>query len=59
METVISRSETELRAQRQRLLDRAGINEDELRRRAENYQLTAEQMDVLTTIDNIDFLLGE
>ncbi len=59
METVISRSETELRAQRQRLLERAGINEDELRRRAENYQLTAEQMDVLTTIDNIDFLLGE
>ncbi|MFB4319947.1 hypothetical protein [Actinomadura sp. 21ATH] len=59
MATVISRSEAELRAQRRHLLERAGIAEDELRRRAQSYQLTAEQMDVLTAIDNIDYLLGD
>ncbi|GAA0387448.1 hypothetical protein Acor_83870 [Acrocarpospora corrugata] len=45
MSTVIEKSERALRRERAALLKRAGISEDELRRQAETYQLTAEQMD--------------
>lgn len=57
MATVISRSAKELRRERAGLLRRAGLSEPELRSRAETYQLTAEQMDILDAIDNIDYLL--
>lgn len=56
--TVISRSNDELKHEREELLQRSGLPEDELRRRAETYQLTTEQMDIVHAIDNIDFLLG-
>jgi hypothetical protein len=59
MATVISRSTEELKQERQHLLDRAGLAEHELRGRAETYQLTAEQMDILDAIDNIDYLLND
>lgn len=59
MSTVISRSPTELRDEREMLLHRAGLAEDDLRRRAENYQLSAQQMDILDAIDNIDYLLED
>jgi hypothetical protein len=58
MATVISRSTEELRQEREHLLGRASLSEQELRSRAETYQLTAEQMDILDAIDNIDYLLN-
>jgi hypothetical protein len=58
MATVISRSAQELKQERQHLLRRAGLSERELRDRAETYQLTSEQMDILDAIQNIDYLLN-
>lgn len=58
MATVISRSAEELKRERKHLLRRAGLPERELRSRAETYQLTANQMDILDAIDNIDYLLN-
>lgn len=57
--TVISRSNAELWQERGELLELAGLPEPELRRRAATYQLTAEQLDILDAIDNIDFLLND
>lgn len=57
MATVISRSTEELTLEREHLLGRAGLSEQELRCRAETYQLTVEQMDILDAIKNIDYLL--
>lgn len=59
MATVISRSAEELTQERQHLLRRAGLSEHELRDRAQTYQLTAEQMDILDAINNIDYLLND
>jgi hypothetical protein len=59
MATVIGRSADELRAERQALIRRAGIDEAELRNRASSYQLTSEQMDILDAINGIDYLLED
>lgn len=59
MATVVSRSPAELREERRMLLDRAGMNEDELRRRAATYQLSPQQMDIVSALDNIDYLLDD
>ena len=59
MSTVISRSPADLQDERRMLLERAGLAEEELRRRASNYQLSAQQMDILDAIDNIDYLLED
>jgi len=58
MATVISKSTEELKQEREHLLQRAGLPEQELRSRAESYQLTSEQMDILEAINNIDYLLN-
>lgn len=57
MATVVRKSGRELKRERDMLLKRAGIPEDELRRRAQTYQLTTEQMDILDAINDIDYLL--
>lgn len=59
MATVIGRSEDELRAEREALIRHAGMNEAELRDRAQYYQLTSEQMDILDAIDSINYLLAD
>lgn len=59
MATVVGRSEDELRAERDTLLNRAGLDEAELRERAHYYQLTPEQMDILDAIRGIDYLLDD
>jgi hypothetical protein len=58
MATVIGKSARELRRERNDLLKQAGLDERELRRRAETYQLTSEQMDILDAVENIDYLLN-
>jgi hypothetical protein len=49
MATVVGRSEDELRSERDVLLDRAGLGEEDFRERARYYQLTSEQMDLPRT----------
>jgi hypothetical protein len=59
MATVVGKSEDELRAEREALIQRAGMDETELRNRARSYQLTSEQMDILDAINGIDYLLND
>lgn len=59
MATVVGKSKDELRAERQALIQRAGMDEAELRSRARSYQLTSEQMDILDAINGIDYLLND
>jgi hypothetical protein len=49
----------ELKARRQRLLRRAGMNWDELQRRAEAFMLTDRERDYYETIRSIDYLLDD
>lgn len=50
---------SDLQRKREQLLAGIKMPEEELRRRAETYQLTADEIDVLREIDEIDFLLGK
>jgi hypothetical protein len=59
MTSVIVKTPEELRRQRADLLDRAGTTYDELRERAESYQLTLEERNIWETLRTIDFLLGD
>lgn len=59
MAGVIVKTPAELRAERDELLRRAGTGYDDLRDRAESYQLTASERNIWETIRTIDYLLGD
>jgi hypothetical protein len=59
MASVIVKTPAELRRQRKELLSRAGTTYEELRERAECYQLTAEERNIWETLRTIDYLLGD
>jgi hypothetical protein len=59
MTSVIVKSPADLRRQREDLLNRVGSTYDELRERAESYQLTADERNVWETLKTIDYLLGD
>lgn len=54
---VLSRSELERR--RKALLARVRIGEDELRRRADDYQTTSSELEAIHELAELDFLLGK
>ncbi|WP_016906670.1 hypothetical protein [Streptomyces xiaopingdaonensis] len=58
MPTVIHRTRAELEEQRVRLLQEVHMSYDELRRRADTYSLSLDDLDVWYTIESIDYLLG-
>jgi uncharacterized small protein (DUF1192 family) len=58
MPTLEVLSVQQLRDRRAKLLTESGLTEAELRARAEDYNLTAEQMGLLGEIDDVDYLLG-
>ncbi len=49
----------DLERKRRILLATIKLPEDEIRRRAKSYRLTATEFDALREIDEIDFLLGK
>lgn len=57
MPTVIHKTRAELEAQRERLLAEVHMSYDELRGRAEAYNISPDQLDVWHTIEGIDYLL--
>ncbi|MGL5825316.1 MAG: hypothetical protein ACRCYU_10945 [Nocardioides sp.] len=57
--TVQTPSEEDLTKQRSELLDEAQLTEVELRTRAEVYQLSPRQSEILTRLEEIAYLLGE
>lgn len=58
MPTVEVLSALELRQRREAVLERAGMPEDVLRARADQYLLTPEFAALVIELDEIDFLLG-
>lgn len=56
---VVTISEDELRAQRDRALARAGVTERQLRQRVRSGALTGAEWDALEVLDRVAFLLGE
>jgi len=56
--SVIVRTDEELLDQRRQLLDQVRGGYEELRDRAENYQLTAAERNIWETIRTIDYLLN-
>jgi hypothetical protein len=57
MPTVIHKTRAELEAQRERLLAGVHMSYEELRDRAEAYNVSPDQLDVWHTIEGIDYLL--
>ncbi|MEV7204357.1 MULTISPECIES: hypothetical protein [unclassified Streptomyces] len=57
MPTMIHTTREELQQQRSRLLTEIHMTFDELSRRAANYNLSSEELDVWHTIEGIDYLL--
>ncbi len=55
---VLEPSRSELEARRERLLERLGMDRDELERAAESGALTGEQYWLLEDIRSVEFLLG-
>ena len=55
---VLEPSRSELEARRERLLERLGMDRDELDRAAESGALTGEQYWLLEDIRSVEFLLG-
>jgi hypothetical protein len=58
MPTVELLSPAEIEGRRRDLLRRAGMPEDELRRRARDYMLTREQVGILSELEDLDYLLS-
>lgn len=56
---VVTPSRSDLERKRATLLRRTHMPENELRRRAETYQVSVQEADALRAIDQIDFLLGD
>lgn len=56
--SVITRSEADLKKRRRALVADTRMTEKELRHRAESFQLSAREADLLREIDEIDYLLG-
>lgn len=48
----------ELLAKRDTLLARSGLTREELQERADSHNLHAEEWDLLTELEHIEFLLG-
>jgi hypothetical protein len=59
MTNVIIKTPAELERQREDLLNRVGTTYEELRERAECYQLTADERNIWETLRTIDYLLGD
>jgi hypothetical protein len=59
MTTVLTPTVDDLRRERESLVDSLRLAEDELRTRAEDFLLSAEETRVLRRLDQIDYLLGE
>ena len=57
MPTVIHKTREQLQDQRARLLAEVHMSYDELRDRAEAYNVSPDQLDVWHTIEGIDYLL--
>lgn len=57
MATVIMLSDDALRAERARLVESTGLSEADLRERAGRYEITPDQADALSLIDEVSFLL--
>jgi hypothetical protein len=57
MPTVEVLSSEQIAGRRRRLLECAGMPEQELKRRAEQYALTPEQMALLEELEDLDYLL--
>lgn len=57
--TVHTPTGEELRKQRRDLVAQLRIDEDEMRKRLESYQLTPSELETLRRIDDIDYLLAE
>ena len=55
---VMTVTRDELVARRDALLARTGLTRQQLQERAEAYSLNAEEWDILTELEHIDFLLG-
>lgn len=55
--TVIHRTREQLLEQRERMLRKVRMSYEELRERAEAYNLSMEELDVWHTIEGIDYLL--
>jgi hypothetical protein len=58
MSPVIHTTREELQARREELLTETRLSYEELRDRAENYSLSAAELDVWHTIEGIDYLLN-
>jgi hypothetical protein len=56
---ILRPTEADLVSERERVLDTLSMGEADLRARADEYLLTAEEARVLRRIDEIDFLLGD
>jgi len=56
---ILRPTEADLVSERERLLDALSLGEAELRGRAADYLLTAEEARALRRLDEIDFLLGD
>lgn len=58
MPTVVEMTRDEVLAWRARLVEKSGMTEEELRRRGELFQLSAEEMTLYETIKDADYLLS-
>lgn len=56
MPTVELLTDAEIEDRRRQLLERAGLPEEELRRRSRDYMLTREQMGILRELEDLDYL---
>ena len=57
-QNVLRPTREELEARRQSILNRLGLTAEELRARRDAHMLTGEEFEVLTELEEIDFLLG-
>ncbi len=55
---VIPASREDLEARHDALLKQAGLSREELQARREAYSLTGEEWEILTELEEIEFLLG-
>lgn len=59
MTRIATRTDDELRARRERILDKLGTPLDELRDRAAHYALVGDEHEAWQQLESIAFLLGE